>query len=77
MNNQVDATSSNLTSAMLNSKIRPREVVGYVVKIFHPSPPNYVSRSPGSVYIVKNFNLEKCHEGHKNELVLKLIFLPC
>ena len=24
---------------MLNSKIRPRAVVGYGVKIFHPSPP--------------------------------------
>ena len=48
MNNQVDATSSNLASALLNSKIRPREVVGYGVKIFHPSPSNYVTRSPGS-----------------------------
>ena len=34
---------------MLNSKIRPRAVVGYGVKIFHPSPPNYVTRSPGRV----------------------------
>ena len=41
--------SSNLTSAMLNSKIRPSAVVGYGVKIFHPSPPNYVTRSPGRV----------------------------
>ena len=32
---------------MLNSKIGPRAVVGYGVKIFHPSPPNYVTRSPG------------------------------
>ena len=32
---------------MLNSKIRPRAVVGYGVKIFLPSPPNYVTRSPG------------------------------
>ena len=47
MNIQVDPTSSNLASAMLNSKIRPRAVVGYGVKIFHPSPPNYVTRSPG------------------------------
>ena len=47
MNIQVDPTSSNLASAMLNSKIRPRVVVGYGVKIFHPSPPNYVTRSPG------------------------------
>ena len=47
MNIQVDPTSSNLASAMLNSKIRPRAVVGYGVQIFHPSPPNYVTRSPG------------------------------
>ena len=32
---------------MLNSKIRSRAVVGYGIKIFHPSPPNYVTRSPG------------------------------
>ena len=30
-----------------NSKIRPRAVVGYGVKTFHPSPPYYVTRSPG------------------------------
>ena len=49
MNIQVDPTSSNLASAMLNLKIRPRAVVGYGVKIFHPSPPNYVTRSPGCI----------------------------
>ena len=49
MNIQVDPTSSNLASAMLNSKIRPRAVVGYGIKIFHPSPPNYVTRSPGGM----------------------------
>ena len=48
MNIEVDPTSSNLASAMLNSNIRPRAVVGYGVKIFHPSPPNYVTRSPGA-----------------------------
>ena len=47
MNIQVDPTRSNLASAMLNSKIRPRAVVGYGVKIFSPSPPSYVTRSPG------------------------------
>ena len=51
MNIQVDPTSSNFACAMLNSKIRPRAVVGYGVKIFHPSPPNYVTRSPGCVLI--------------------------
>ena len=34
MNIQVDPTSSNLASAMLNSKIRPRAVVGYALKFF-------------------------------------------
>ena len=47
INIQVDSTSSNLASAMLNLKIKPRRAVGYGVKIFHPSPPNYVTRSPG------------------------------
>ena len=27
--------------------LRPRAVVGYGLKIFLPSPPNYVTRSPG------------------------------
>ena len=27
--------------------LRPRAVVAYGVKIFLPSPPNYVTRSPG------------------------------
>ena len=27
--------------------LRPRVVVGYDLKIFVPSPPNYVTRSPG------------------------------
>ena len=31
--------------------LRPRAVVGYGVKIFLPSPPNYVTRSPGCCYI--------------------------
>ena len=30
--------------------LRPRAVVGYGVKIFLPSPPNYVTRSPGKSY---------------------------
>ena len=28
--------------------LRPCSVVGYGVKIFLPSPPNYVTRSPGA-----------------------------
>ena len=33
--------------------LRERAVVGYGVKIFLPSPPNYVTRSPGGVNISK------------------------
>ena len=33
--------------------LRPRAVVGYGVKIFLPSPPNYVTRSPGGGRTVK------------------------
>ena len=67
MNIQVDPTSSYLASAMLNSKIRPCAVVGYGIKIFHPSPPNYVTRSPGNIggHIAK--------EGLKEERVLRLV----
>ena len=32
--------------------LRPRAVVGYGVKIFLPSPPNYVTRSPGEWFFV-------------------------
>ena len=58
MNIQVDPTRSNLASAMLNSKIRPRAVVGYGVKIFRPSPLNYVTRSSGSNGVYATGQLE-------------------
>ena len=32
--------------------LRPRAVVGYGVKISLPSPPNYVTRSPGYLFCV-------------------------
>ena len=31
--------------------LRPHAVVGYGVKIFLPSPPNYVTRSPGGFFL--------------------------
>ena len=31
--------------------LRSRAVVGYGVKIFLPSPPNYVTRSPGCITV--------------------------
>ena len=37
--------------------LRPRAVVGYGVKIFLPSPPNYVTRSPGNDHGI--FTLEE------------------
>ena len=37
--------------------LRPRAVVGYGVKIFLPSPPNYVTRSPGYDLDCKNTEL--------------------
>ena len=59
MNLQVDP-SSNLASALLDSKIRPPAVVGYRVKIFCPSPLNYVTRSPGFGWILAWHHVE-CH----------------
>ena len=68
MNIQVNSTSSNLASAMLNSKIRPRAVVGYGVKTFHPSPPNYVTRSPGMYWLSRT----PCNT-FKTESLLKIV----
>ena len=36
-----------ILQGVLKQHLRPRAVVGYGVKIFLPSPPNYVTRSPG------------------------------
>ena len=41
--------------------LRPHALVGYVVKIFLPSPPNYVTRSPGG-------KDDKKWPGHGNEV---------
>ena len=70
MNIQVDPTSSNLASIMLNSKVRPRAVVGYGVKIFHPSPPNYVTRSPGSAKMASRFENVTGHECNLSPTIL-------
>ena len=37
-----------ILQANWKQNLRPRAVVGYWVKIFLPSPPYYVTRSPGS-----------------------------
>ena len=45
--------------------LRPRAVVGYGIKIFLPSPPNYVTRSPGL-----------CYAGYQvNRMICKLVTL--
>ena len=36
--------------------LRPRAVVGYGVKMFLLSPPNYVTRSPGNFYVRTDVN---------------------
>ena len=49
--------------------LRPRTAVGYAVKILLPSPPNYVTRSPGKWLIVtfwyskwqSSLNTSCCH----------------
>ena len=44
--------------------LRLRAVVGYSVKIFLPSPPNYVTRSPGSVVCL--------HYPFSNSLIIQI-----
>ena len=46
--------------------LRPRAVVGYGVKIFLPSPPNYVTRSPGCG------NENESKRSKKDTLIVKL-----
>ena len=41
--------------------LRPCAVVGYGVKIFLPSPPNYVTRSPGVIAWLCSYLDERCH----------------
>ena len=38
--------------------LRPRAVVGYGLKMFFPSPPNYVIRSPGINELCNVFNIK-------------------
>ena len=53
---------------LLNNPPPPRAVVGYGVKIFLPSPPNYVTRSPG---YAREFNLQLCELCKKESLPIK------
>ena len=51
--------------------LRPGAVVGYGVKIFLPSPPNYVTRSPG---IVCNFSWDMKMSQEKSKTMPMQIF---
>ena len=56
--------------------LRPRAVVGYGVKIFLPSPPNYVTRSPGNSFCVPYVSdvlcwLQHFEESYSNSANLK------
>ena len=55
---------------MLNSKMRPRTVVGYGVKMFIPRPPSYVTRSPGCL------RKQSLRVGHQYAPSLKGISIP-
>ena len=44
--------------------LRLRAVVGYGVKIVLPSPPNYVTRSPGNSAKTQNTNQFKSYSPH-------------
>ena len=46
-----------ILQGVLKQHLRPRAVVGYGVKVFLPSPPNYVTRSPGG-FIGSEINSE-------------------
>ena len=60
--------------------LRPRAVVGYGLKIFLPSPPNYITRSPGYETWVVIQSL--CHGTPKTSLCASstgklLVIIPC
>ena len=56
--------------------LRPRAVVGYGVKIFLPSPPNYVTRSPGMMIMIFYWLKEDYFEGRgRRELLSGLIMV--
>ena len=63
--------NSNLASDLLNSKIRPRAVVGYGVKMFLPSPPNYVTRSPGEDVLPTLFEEQELPGKKKGMQIVK------
>ena len=53
--------------------LRPRAVVGYGVKIFLPSPPNYVTRSPGG--LSESFGQRLSWDWLAWKILLKLLWM--
>ena len=51
--------------------LRPRAVVGYGVKMFLPSSPNYVTRSPGDGWGDMPKNAKKCQKQWTKENIVK------
>ena len=47
-------------------RLRPRAVVGYGVEIFLPSPPKYVTRSPGLPYQNEVLHIWLARRHHLN-----------
>ena len=73
-----------ILQGVLKQHLRPRAVVGYGVKIFLPSPPNYVTRSPGCRQRLKTllmvaWNMLKCADfdegGNHSTLRTPLVWL--
>ena len=59
--------------------LRPRAVVGYGGKIFLPSPPNYVTRSPGDCEIPCSVVFLACVAGDvvgTSLSILRAAYLP-
>ena len=53
--------------------LRPRAVVGYGAKISLPSPPNYVTRSPGGAYVrCDSVNIQS-KEGKGKENIINIM----
>ena len=59
-----------ILQGVLKQHLQPRAVVGCGVKIFLPSPPNYVTRSPGATD--KNKDKDK---DRKSDKQINYIFL--
>ena len=56
--------------------LRPRAVVGYGVKIVFPTPPNYVTRSPGHNNDITNCGMMQRKKSYTFDENLNLLKSP-